>query len=68
MLLELRPEDLDGELELFADSGHTSDFFLVAHGGLKGTSNGILYRVIVNENRLLKKTSAATLLTTDLLQ
>jgi hypothetical protein len=28
------------------------DFLLTAHGGLKGTSKPVFYRVIVNENRM----------------
>jgi hypothetical protein len=37
------------------------DFLLTAHGGLKGTSKPILYRVILNENFVWKPDSEKTL-------
>lgn len=40
----------DSTLKLFTDKIENQDFFLVANHGLKGTSKGVLYRVIWNEN------------------
>lgn len=41
----------DSKLQLFSDQNENNqDFFLVANHGLKGTSKGVLYRVIWNEN------------------
>lgn len=58
-----------GALELFpADTnGASDDFFLVSHGGLKGTSNGVLYRVVLNENKIFRKFNT-TPLTGEMLQ
>ena len=51
-----------------ATSERTSDFFLVAHGGLKGTSNGVYYRVILNENRVFRKQDSMNPLDRETLQ
>lgn len=49
-------------------TAHSSDFYLVPQGGIKGTSNGVLYRVILNENAIFAKDSTATPLTKPILQ
>ncbi|KAL7579995.1 hypothetical protein ACA910_004985 [Epithemia clementina (nom. ined.)] len=68
---ELQNQGSNDGLEVFESTNeHSSDFFLVPQGGLKGTSNGVLYRVILNENRIFKKpgTENTTALTKDILE
>lgn len=62
---------LRSDLTLFEiESTYTQgfDFLLTAHGGLKGTSKPICYRVVLNENLVWKNASHVTPLTRDTLQ
>lgn len=65
---ELREGDVGDELTMFPTAENSSDFFIVPQGGLKGTSNGVLYRVILNENAIFRNNSDSTALTNEILQ
>jgi len=41
---------VDASITTHSSMSGSNDFFLTAHGGLKGTSKPMLYRTIVNEN------------------
>ena len=65
---QLRKGGVREGLQLYGSTSKVSnDFFLVSQGGLKGTSNGVFYRVILNENGIFHS-AKATPLTGDVLQ
>lgn len=50
------------------DQEPCSDFYLISHGGLKGTSRSVYYRVLFNENAVFRPSREASQLTSDVLQ
>jgi hypothetical protein len=68
--IDMGGRDRDG-IELFEiKNDSSSDFFLIPQGGIKGTWNGVYYRVIMNKNGVLRNKIAltASVLTKDILQ